>query len=1110
MGISDATLSYITADSTNFPSSVKISARLGNGGAFVLPLNVDVNFYDGDPASGGIFIGATKTTKDIQPGEYENVSVTWNNTTTGVHNVFAVADGSNKITECSRNNNIANASFTFIDSSIINLPDLTLTPSDIVIISPNLVDGQSAIINATIHNIGTLGSTNVDVAFYDGDPANGGTLIGATTVPGVGAGATAMASVVWNTYGQSGRNYIHVVIDPQNLIVELNKNNNASLVAIDVAVPTKPDLAITISDINVSNANPKAGEILLVDATIHNLGTVVSNVEVSLYDGDPAAGGTLIMQKTNTPIIQSGGTAALSFEINTLGLSGNHVYYIYIDPNNKIDEVNETNNTASVSTTISLTNLNLTISTDKTDYTADEVMQIATNISNLAATGRTESLEIKITDPFGSAVASLITDQQVTLDANENKTFSTTWNTGNIYSGDYKVVALLNETGVVVARAEKQFTISSIKSVASKISADKMSYKANETVTVSGTVQNTAANIILSNLTAKVTLLNANGTVIYTSNNTIPTLTPGQLIQQKSYWNTGGNPQGSYNVRLEVFDGSNLLSISTASFTITGTTASAQGINGSISATPNIVYAGSDISIGYTVTNSGNEDIPNLRIKILIVDPLTQMVKAEITDQQAVAKGASIVVLGLNNVATSALIPGTYIAILQVATDAMTEFKTLSKANFEVKTGLEITKSISDATNLLVWVNKKCDLLPGILNMSCLCDDSRNYIQTDLLEKALKDAGVNYHIVYNKNDFQQEIRNPSYTDYMILGDKYLLDSNFADELREDVFAGKGIISSLYVKYGGLGAPVSGALWLSYLLFSQHTIDLTSSPIAAANSFLAYGKAVSVTALSGATVAGRIRTIHSPAVVLNDYGQGRSVYYAFDLLETLNEQNYENLANMIKNSILYVHRPLIDNSSFLSYQFVPVNVKIKSLGGVFDLQVKETYPAGFRIYDPETNQFIADNPWTKTLNIEANETKNFQYFAITPDTQGLYALNTEIGFLEDGTYKTYTDLAVNITVAGVDKTVLADDIISTLRALRVNIIDKLTVNLAIQYIEKVKNRDKQGNSKSICQENILDMLTAINKIILVTSCDTTHVRLMMDTLLHSYENEYYFW
>ena len=1110
MGITDATLSYITADSTNFPSSIKISARLGNGGALVLPLNVDVNFYDGDPASGGIFIGATKTTKDINPGEYENVSVTWNNPAAGVHNVFAIADGSNKITECSRNNNIANASFTFIDSSIINLPDLTLSPSDIVIISPNLTDGQSAVINATIYNIGTLGATNVGVSFYDGDPANGGTLIGATTVSGVGAGATAITSVVWNTYGQSGRNYIHVVIDPQNLIVELNKNNNASLVAIDVAVPTKPDLAITISDINVSNANPKAGEILLVDATIHNLGTVVSNVEVSLYDGDRAVGGTLIIEKTITPIIQSGGTAALSFEINTLGLSGNHVYYIYIDPNNKIDEVNETNNAASVSTTISLTNLNLTISTDKTDYTADEVMQIATNISNLAATGRTESLEIKITDTFGSAVTSLITDQQITLDANEHKTFSTSWNTGNIYSGDYKVVALLNETGVVVARAEKQFTISSIKSVASKISADKMSYKANETVTVSGTVQSTAANIILSNLTAKVTFLNANGTVLYTSNNTITTLTPGQLIQQKSYWNTGGNPQGSYNVKLEVFDGSNLLSISTASFTITGTTVSAQGINGSISATPNIVYAGSDISIGYTVTNSGNEDIPNLRIKILIVDPVTQMVKAEITDQQAVAKGSSIIVVGLNNISTSALVPGTYIAILQVATAAMTEFKTLSKANFEVKTGLEITKYISDATNLLVWVNKKCDLLPGILNMSCLCDDSRSYVKTDLLEKALKDAGVNYHIVYNKNNFQQEIRNPSYSDYMILGDKYLLDSNFADELREAVFAGKGIISSLYVKYGGLGTPVSGALWLSYLLFSQHTIDLNSSPVAAANSFVAYGKAVSVTALSGATVAGWIRSFHSPAIVLNDYGQGRSVYYAFDLLETLNEQNYEDLANLIKNSVLYVHRPLIDNSSFLPYQFVPVNVKIKSLGCLFNLQVKETYPAGFRIYDPVTNQWITKNPWIKDMHIESNEIKNFQYYALTPDAQGLYTLQTEIGFLENGTYQTYTNLDVNVNVEGQDKTVLADDIIAVLRALRVNVIDKLTIYSAIHYIEMVKSRDRQGSSKSICQENILDMLTAINKIVLITSCDTTQVRLMMDMLLRIYENKYYFW
>lgn len=1110
MGTADATVSYIVADSTNFPSSVSLAVRLGNGGALVLPLNVDVNFYDGDPASGGIFIGATKTTKDIKSGEYENVSMTWNNPTAGVHNIFAVADGSNKITECSQNNNIANASFTFIDSSIINLPDLTLSPSDIVIISPNLTDGQSAVINATIHNIGTLGASNIEVSFFDGDPANGGTLIGSTTVPGVGAGATTITSVVWDTYGQSGRNYIHVVIDPQNLITELNKNNNASLVAIDVAVPTKPDLAITISDINVSNANPKAGEILLVNATVHNLGTAVSNVEVSLYDGDPAVGSTLIMQKSITPIIQSGGTAALSFEINTLGLSGNHVYYIYIDPNNKIDEVNETNNAASVSTTISLTNLNLTISTDKTDYTADEVMQIATNISNLAATGRTESLEIKITDTFGSTVTSLITDQQITLDANENKTFSTTWNTGNIYSGDYKVVALLNETGVVVVRAEKQFTISSIKSVASKISADKMSYKANETVTVFGTVQNTAANLILSNLTAKVTLLNTNGTVLYAEDKAIASLTPGQIVQLKSYWNAGANPQGSYNVKLAVFDGSNLLSISTTSFTITGTTVSAQGIDGNISATPNIVYAGSDVSIGYTVTNGGNEDIPNLRIKILIVDPVTQMVKAEINDQQAIAKGASIVVLGLNNVSTSALVPGTYIAILQVTTEVMTEFKTLSKANFEVKTGLEITKSISDATSLLVWVNKKCDLLPGILNMSCLCDDSSNYIQTDLLEKALKDAGVNYHIVYNKNDFQQEIRNPSYSDYMILGDKYLLDINFADELREAVFAGKGIISSLYVKYGGFGTPVSGALWLSYLLFSQHTIDLNSSPIAAASSFVAYGKAVSVTALSGATVAGWIRSFHSPAIVLNDYGQGRSVYYAFDLLETLNEQNYEDLANLIKNSVLYVHRPLIDNSSFLPYQFVPVNVQIKSLGGVFDLQIKETYPAGFRIYDPVTNLFITNNPWIKTLNIEVNETKNFQYFSITPDTQGSYTLNTEISFLENGIYKTYTDLDENITVVGQNKTALANDIISALRALRVNIIDKITVNLAIQHIEMVKNRNKQGNSKSICQENILDILTAINKIILITSCDTTQVRLMMDTQLRIYENEYYFW
>jgi hypothetical protein len=755
------------------------------------------------------------------------------------------------------------------------------------------------------------------------------------------------------------------------------------------------------------------------------------------------------------------------------------------------------------------------LATDKLNYQANENVSINATIKSKSAYARTIGAKILVEDSQGVLIAQAADLPGLNFAAGETKNFNNiTFNTGTIYAGNYRAHLVIYDNQTKVDESLANFAIqqpAGAASISSKVAIDKMTYNPNEAVTITSTVQSTSANVILNNLTAQITIISSGGTVLFTDAKTIPILTTGQITQLTSYWNTSATTPGNYTVRLDVYNGVNLLSASVSGFAISGTNtgSSAQGLQGTISATPNSIYQGKEISLGYTVTNSGNENIPALNIKIIIVDPKTQEVKAELNDQQAIPQGTSVIGVGLNSVSTSALIPGTYIAILRVATLAMAEFKTLSSANFEVKAGLEVTKTITDSSNILIWVNKKCELLPGILKMSCLCDDYNSYVKTDLLEKALKEAGVSYIIVYNKSDFQRELRNSSYTDYMILGDRYLLDSNFADELRESVYAGKGLISSLYVKYGGLGTPVSGALWLSYLLLSQHTIDLNSSPIAAANSFVAFGKAVNVTALSGATVAGRIRTIHSPAVVLNNYGQGRSVYYAFDLIETLNDQNYEQISSLIKNSILYAHKPFVDDS-LIPNKIVPVEVKIGSLGGNFDLKIKETYPAQLRIYDPVTNQWIKDNPWIKDMHIESNETKYFRYFALTPDTQGSYTLQTEIGFLENDIYKVYKNLDVNITTVGQDKSILADGIISALKDLRVNFIDKLTIYSVIQYIEMVKNRDKQGSSKSICQANIVDMLIAIDKIILVTSCDTTQVRLMMDMLMQIYQGKYYFW
>ncbi|MEE9910189.1 MAG: carboxypeptidase-like regulatory domain-containing protein [Deltaproteobacteria bacterium] len=768
------------------------------------------------------------------------------------------------------------------------------------------------------------------------------------------------------------------------------------------------------------------------------------------------------------------------------------------------------------------------ITTNKPSYQDNEDIAINATIINKSNYDRTIDVKILIEDSQGAFVAEAANLPGVSFVTGETKSFNNIiFNTGSMLAGNFRAHLILSDSQSKAGEALAGFTIqqpSGSASVSSKVTTDRMSYQTNEAVVMTSTVQSTSANTILNNLAAKVTITHAGGTVLFTENLAIAMLTPGQLIQLKSYWNAATNPQGSYSVRLDVSDGASLLSTSTAGFTITGTGTTAKGLQGTISATPSVVYAGSNVSVGYTVTNNGNEDIPLLQVKILVVDPKTETVKATFGDQQPIAKGTSIVGIGLNGVSTSTLIPGTYIAILQVATPAMPEFATLSKANFEVKAGLDITKKIPDAVNVLVWVEDGCRR-KALDKQSSNCDGgngSKECVRVDLLERALKSAAISYYIVYDKDDFQRQMRNPYFTDYMILGNHQPLEDHYAAELSEMVYSGKGLLSSLYLKHGGHFSPLLGIRFRGEFPARQQTIELINSPIAGSGVLAADGQAARVEALTGATVAGWIRMVNrdprsaitpncqpqkDPAIVLNDYGQGRSVYYAFDLGRTLDDANYEQIAALIKNTILYMHKPYI-GGSLLPNQVVPVEVKIKSLGGAFDLRIKESYPSLIKIYDPPTRQWITDNPWLQDIRIERDATFYRTYYALMPDAPGSYTLQTEAGLVENGSFLSYKTLGMTLVV-GSDKATIIEHILAALKVLPVLVKDKSEIYKAIRYMDTVKYRSGLGSTKKIHQENIHDILKATDELSEVTSCDTMPVRVMMGTLLQIYQGNYFF-
>ena len=88
------------------------------------------------------------------------------------------------------------------------------------------------IILAKVHNVGAKDVRNVEVAFYDGDPEAGGTLLGTSTIPNIEAPndlgpRTATVGVNWTPTKES--HDIYIVVDPNHQIVgEITTFNNVA------------------------------------------------------------------------------------------------------------------------------------------------------------------------------------------------------------------------------------------------------------------------------------------------------------------------------------------------------------------------------------------------------------------------------------------------------------------------------------------------------------------------------------------------------------------------------------------------------------------------------------------------------------------------------------------------------------------------------------------------------------------------------------------------------------------------------------------------------------------------------------------------------------------
>lgn len=71
----DLSAALLVVDDSAYPDEITLAVRIGTAGDASVPAGVPVAFYGGEPGNGGILIGVPVTTQDLDPGQYQDLTL---------------------------------------------------------------------------------------------------------------------------------------------------------------------------------------------------------------------------------------------------------------------------------------------------------------------------------------------------------------------------------------------------------------------------------------------------------------------------------------------------------------------------------------------------------------------------------------------------------------------------------------------------------------------------------------------------------------------------------------------------------------------------------------------------------------------------------------------------------------------------------------------------------------------------------------------------------------------------------------------------------------------------------------------------------------------------
>ncbi|CAD7774206.1 hypothetical protein FHEFKHOI_01525 [Candidatus Methanoperedenaceae archaeon GB50] len=252
----------------------------------------------------------------------------WNVRAHGNHTITVIADPENNISEFNESNN-ASSQDIYIRASDITVTDLTFDPA-----RPE--EGEPVNITATVSNLGNKDASDVTVRFID----ESFTDTEDVQIP-LNAGDEKNVTVRWNAT-PAGEHIITAVIDPKNENLESDESNNelSRTLIVQGADLTVSDLRLEINGTEVKTSTViTAGRVVNISAVVKNIGIrPARNLDVSFCVNDME-----IASRTNLSLNI---TESVNVSARWNATIGNHTIAVVADPEKRIHETNESNNTA--------------------------------------------------------------------------------------------------------------------------------------------------------------------------------------------------------------------------------------------------------------------------------------------------------------------------------------------------------------------------------------------------------------------------------------------------------------------------------------------------------------------------------------------------------------------------------------------------------------------------------------------------------------------------------------------------------------------------------------------------------------------------------------------